>query len=184
MNNTNHKDYERVSKQFPAFIKEYDKVVSDNKTNTQIINALKEDIKKHLATIVKLNEEISELKKIRDEFNKEKNNINNLEKSKEEIQNLYKDESQLYENKKAEDFYDVIIKINSIQNLAQGWDISMVDKGKENYEKYKNEPIIRIGVIGNENKGKSTILRKLSDFDLPTGYSIKTEGLSIKYPEL
>ena len=184
MNNSIHKDYHKVSKQFPDFIKEYDKLVLDNKNNTQVINTLKEDIKKHIAIIEKLNEEISELKKIRDEFNKEKNNINNLEKSKEEIQNLYKDESQLYENKKAEDFYDVIIKINSIQNLAQGWDISMVDKGKENYEKYKNEPIIRIGVIGNENKGKSTILRKLSDFDLPTGYSIKTEGLSIKYPEL
>ena len=60
----------------------------------------------------------------------------------------------------------------------------MIDKGKENYEKYKNEQIIRIGIIGNENKGKTTILRKLSDFNLPTGYSIKTEGLSIKYPEL
>ena len=60
----------------------------------------------------------------------------------------------------------------------------MIDKGKENYQKYKNQQILRIGIIGNENKGKTTILRKLSDFNLPTGYSIKTEGLSIKYPEL
>ena len=170
MNNTPDKDYQKVAKQFPDFIKEYDRLVTDNK--------------KRIETIDNLKKEISELKKIIDELNKEKNKKNNLGKSIEEIKSLYNDESQLYENKKAEDFYDVIIKINSIQNLAQGWDISMAEKGKENYEKYKNEPIIRIGVIGNENKGKSTILRKISDFDLPTGYSIKTEGLSIKYPEL
>ena len=57
-------------------------------------------------------------------------------------------------------------------------------KGKENYENYKNVPIIKVGVIGNENKGKTTILKKISDLELPTGFSIKTEGLSIKYPEL
>ena len=61
----------------------------------------------------------------------------------------------------------------------------MNEKGKNNYEKYKkNNNVIRIGVIGNENKGKSTILQKISNMDLPTGFSIKTEGLSIKYPEL
>ena len=179
-----HKDYEAIKRRYPDFIKDYDKIVSDNKHNAIIINSLNQDIKKYIATIDKLKEEISELKEIRQELNQEKKNKNNLEKSLKEIKAIYKDESQIYENKKAEDFYDVIIKINSIQNLAEGWDISMIDKGKENYEKYKDEPIIRVGVIGNENKGKSTILRKLSDFDLPTGYSIKTEGLSIKYPEL
>ena len=179
-----HKDYEAIKRRYPDFIKDYDKIVSDNKHNAIIINYLNQDIKKYIATIDNLKEEISELKTIRDELNQEKKNKNNLEKSLKEIKAIYKDESQIYENKKAEDFYDVIIKINSIQNLAEGWDISMIDKGKENYEKYKDEPIIRVGVIGNENKGKSTILRKLSDFDLPTGYSIKTEGLSIKYPEL
>ena len=35
-----------------------------------------------------------------------------------------------------------------------------------------------------KNKGKSTILKKLISFDLLTGNSIKTEGLSIKYPEI
>jgi len=122
---------------------------------------------------------------------KEKDNIikgkNEIIKKKEDELNKigkYKDQSQKYENEKAEEFYDVIIKINSIQNLAEGWDISMSEKGKENYENFSKQPIIRIGVIGNENKGKTTILKKLSDFDLPTGYSIKTEGLSIKYPQL
>ena len=42
----------------------------------------------------------------------------------------------------------------------------------------------KIGVIGSENRGKSTILSDFSQIELPTGVSIKTEGLSIKYPDL
>ena len=94
------------------------------------------------------------------------------------------DQSKEYEDKKAEDFYDVIFKINSIINLSEGWDILMTEEGEKNYGTFSKQSIIRIGVIGNENKGKTTILKKLSDFNLPTGYSIKTEGLSIKYPQL
>lgn len=105
-------------------------------------------------------------------------------KKKEDELKIYKDQSILYENANSTDFYDVIIKINSIRNLTEGWEILMNKKGQENYENFKKQPIIRIGVIGNENKGKTTILKKLSDFNLPTGYSIKTEGLSIKFPQL
>jgi len=47
-----------------------------------------------------------------------------------------------------------------------------------------NEISLRIGIIGNSNKGKSFILSKLSKIEFPSGTSIKTEGLSIKYPDL
>jgi len=92
--------------------------------------------------------------------------------------------SYKYENKYKEDFYDLIIKCNSILGLKYGWEIAMTEKGKQNYNKYKNDKIIKIGVIGSENRGKSTILSDFSQIELPTGVSIKTEGLSIKYPEL
>ena len=39
-------------------------------------------------------------------------------------------------------------------------------------------------MIGSSNKGKSFILSKISKIDLPSGTSIRTEGLSIKYPDL
>jgi len=42
---------------------------------------------------------------------------------------------------------------------------------------------IIIGVIGNRNKGKSFILQKLSGYDVRQGYSVITEGLSVKYGE-
>ena len=46
----------------------------------------------------------------------------------------------------------------------------------------KDEPIVKVGVIGLRNKGKSFLLNKFLNKSLPKGTSIKTEGLSIKYP--
>ena len=82
------------------------------------------------------------------------------------------------------DFYDVIIDIKSIKDIIKGWEIKMSQNGQKNYEEYQNEKCIKIGVIGNSNKGKSFLLSKLSKIDLPSGSSIRTEGLSIKYPNL
>jgi hypothetical protein len=90
------------------------------------------------------------------------------------------------ENKKTGfmDFYDIIVDIKSVKDINKGWNIKMKKEGYENYNKYKNEEILKIGVIGNSNKGKSFLLSKLSKIDLPSGTSIRTEGLSVKYPEL
>ena len=87
-------------------------------------------------------------------------------------------------NKKQIDFYDIIVHIDSVKDINKGWKIEMNEKGKLNYEKYKNEDILKVGVIGNANKGKSYLLSKISKIDLPSGMNIKTEGLSIKYPDI
>ncbi len=81
------------------------------------------------------------------------------------------------------DFYDVIVHIDSIKDINEGWKIEYNKKTK-GYESYKNQKLIKIGIIGNSNKGKSFILSKLSKINLPSGTSIRTEGLSIKYPDL
>ena len=81
-------------------------------------------------------------------------------------------------------FYDVIIDIKSIKDIIKGWKVKMNEKAKKDYENFKNGRIIKIGVIGNSNKGKSFILSKISKINLPSGTSVRTEGLSIKYPEL
>ena len=81
-------------------------------------------------------------------------------------------------------FYDVIIGIKSIKDINKGWEVSFSDKIENNYETIKNSKVIKIGVIGNANRGKSFLLSKISKIYLPSGYSIRTEGLSIKYPEL
>ena len=90
-------------------------------------------------------------------------------------------------NKNYEDaikFYDVIISINSIKDVTKGWRIKLSDRFNKKKLDLVNEKVIKIGVIGNSNKGKSFILSKLSKIPLPSGTSIKTEGLSIKYPDL
>ena len=81
-------------------------------------------------------------------------------------------------------FYDVIIDIKSIKDICKGWEIKLSERAKKCYEEFKQERIIKIGVIGNSNKGKSFLLSKISKIKLPSGTSIRTEGLSIKYPEL
>ena len=83
------------------------------------------------------------------------------------------------------DFYDIIIDIKSIKDINnKGWEIKMSRKGEDNYKKHMEDKVIKIGVIGNSNKGKSFLLSKISKIPLPSGTSIRTEGLSVKYPDL
>ena len=86
------------------------------------------------------------------------------------------------------DFYDLVIKIDSFRNLKKkeqgdyGWDI-LYSKDFD-YDKRTKEELVRIGVLGNGNRGKSFILSKLTNFKVPSGFSIKTEGISLKYPDM
>jgi len=85
-------------------------------------------------------------------------------------------------NHKAIEYYDVIVCIDSILGIESGWKVKYSEKGKEIYEKMKDKELVKVGVVGLRNKGKSWILQKFLNKDLPKGTSIKTEGLSIKYP--
>ena len=116
---------------------------------------------------------MAELKQIKKKYVQVKTELNKFKKTEE--LNL--------QNKKREEFYDVIININSIVGLKKGWEIKMNEKGLEKYNAYKNKELMSIGVIGNRNKGKSFLLSKISKISLITGESISTEGLSIKYPD-
>ena len=83
-------------------------------------------------------------------------------------------------------FYDIIIDITSIKNLNnEGWIVKYPkkEKSREYYNKAKDDPTIIVGVIGNGNKGKSFLLEKLSEYEIPKGFNVKTEGLSIRYGE-
>ena len=100
--------------------------------------------------------------------------------------NQIREANQEFDNKfkVLENFYDIIVDIKSVKDIEKGWEIKMTEKGEKNFMNFKDKELIRIGVIGNSNKGKSFILSRISKIDLPSGTSIKTEGLSIKYPEL
>ena len=86
--------------------------------------------------------------------------------------------------KKAEEYYDVVIDIDSINSLKKdGWEIIYNKERKEQYEKIIHERTMKIGVVGLNNVGKSYLLSKIVRVEIPTGYSVETKGISIKYAE-
>ena len=88
-----------------------------------------------------------------------------------------------YNTENGEGDYDIILCVDSIKNLTNnGWIIKYnKQNGKELYEKSKQRETIVVGVVGNGNKGKSFLLKKLSEYNVPMGFNVKTEGLSIIY---
>ena len=105
------------------------------------------------------------------------NNLKNLEiKVEENNNNITKQE--------VKNFYDVIVHIDSIKNINKGWKIDMSQEAEKNYQEYKNQKVLKIGVIGNANKGKSFLLSKISKMNFHSDMRIKTEGLSIKFSDL
>ena len=84
-------------------------------------------------------------------------------------------------------YYDVIIDIDSFRHLLKeegnndwGWNVEI--NKNFNYEEKVKEEYVSIGVVGNGNRGKSFLLSKISNFSFPIGYSVKTKGISVKYP--
>jgi len=151
--------------------------------------------------MIKYKKEVDEYKKKIDDITKKENQLVIKEKELKEgeerlneiknyIENDLKKKQSKWDmqfnidikNKNATEYYDVIVCIDSILGIMSGWKVKYSDKGKEIYEKMKNKELVKIGVVGLRNKGKSWLLQKFLNKDLPKGTSIKTEGLSIKYP--
>ena len=140
-----------------------------NVTCHECISKAQNPEKKQSEKIEKLKEKEKELKKNIEKANKENNLLNN---------------KPIYDEQKFIDFYDIILKINSIRDVLNGWNIEFSEKGKDYYEKMKVRNFLKIGVAGAGNKGKSFLLQKSANIDLPVGTSIKTEGLSIRCPDM
>ena len=96
------------------------------------------------------------------------------------IQSVIDDEERYNKNKAA--FYNMVIKINSMEQLSkEGWKIETKNKNN-NLDDLKKEVAV-ISVLGNKNSGKSFILHLLTGKDIPNGYSVTTEGLSLITPD-
>ena len=127
-----------------------------------------------------LKKENSELKKEVSEFKKKlsvlQTNYSELSKSHSDLKTVLG-----VEDKNIEQAYDIVLSIKSMEGLKNGgWNIKY-PKGKEEYITKMKKKAIIVGVIGNGNKGKSFILGKLSEYEVPQGFTINTEGLSIRY---
>ena len=112
--------------------------------------------------------------------------LKKMENKVDELENVIKESSTKddFLTKSGEQFYDVVIDIDSINALKyKGWEIKYNEERKEIYEKIINEETIKIGVLGLNNVGKSFILGLIANVIIPTGHSIATKGISIKYTE-
>ena len=164
-----------------------------------------QDQKKYISmneAIIKENNELNEKykqldsskKELENNYNKKteendrlKSDINNLKDKNEELENQYTSIKSrinfLGDINDEEETYDIIIPISSMLSLSnEGWKIKY-PKGKEQYLQKAKKKTIIVGVLGNGNKGKSFMLGKLSDYKVPQGFTIKTEGLSVRYGE-
>lgn len=139
---------------------------------------------------VMTDDEIDKLKKKLEILEKEqkewleKNKVLNDKNQKLEIQTESFSGKYHDVRNKLENFYDIIVDIDSLRHMIKGWKVKFTEIGKKNYDIMKDKEVLIVGVVGNRNRGKSFVLSKLSNVNLPDGTSIKTEGISIKYPEM
>ena len=81
------------------------------------------------------------------------------------------------------EFYDIILDLQSLSNLKEGFQINYTEKGRQKLVEFKNKYFTGITAIGNSNQGKSFILSKITEFAIPSGYHVNTHGLSILFPD-
>ena len=130
-----------------------------------------------------LTDEIDRLKKKLEALEKQNENWRKENEKLEKVTEAFKGTYHDYRFK-LENFYDIIVDIDSLRHMIKGWKVKFTEIGKKNYDIMKDKEVLIVGVVGNRNRGKSFVLSKLSNVDLPVGASFKTEGISIKYPKM
>ncbi len=144
-----------------------------------------EDFKKYFDDVIEIKQE--EIEEKFNEICKSKNiDPKNYENNNESNNKIFDNNNQ--KNLKKKDhlfqFYDIIFDIESFEKLKKnGWEINFTEKGLKKYIQKKNKDITVVSVVGNNNVGKTYILSKLSNIEIPDGFNIKTNGLSVIYPE-
>ena len=143
-----------------------------------------EDFKKYFHDEFEIKQE-----KIEEKFNeicKSKNiDPKNYENNNESNNKIFENNNQ--KNLKKKDnlfqFYDIIFNIESFEKLKKnGWEINFTEKGLKKCIRKNDERNTVVFVVGNNNVGKTYILSKLSNIEIPDGFNITTKGLSIIYP--
>ena len=149
----------------------------------------KDEFEEHLANHLSR----MQSKEITNEEKKEENNIDDFAKSNDELYYEWTKDIQQNDNiNKYEESenppYDLVIDIKSIYELNKGWKIYSFgnDENVSRTKNYDPKKKYIISVIGNANRGKTFLLKLLSNFqelDEVSKNSITTLGLSIKIPK-
>jgi len=176
------KKLEEEIKLYKSKLKEEDdkiKQLNNNSKNidelNKIIKKLEDENKSYLKTIKEDNDKIKQLNnnsKNIDELNK---TIKKLEEENKSYKTKLKDEIDkktqtnkncnsnisIKESVKCKRNYDIEIRMESLNELLNGWDIKYGNDGMNKYINMRNKDILLIGIIGLKNRGKSYLLSKL-----------------------
>ena len=157
--------------------------IKNNENVCKVLQQLDNEKKKNENFEIKYSEIVKqekikyqEKKKLESQLKQKEEELKNIEK------NIPKNGLRFQSDCKAGE-YDIILDIDSIISLMKdGWKVIYNQKGgKESYLKKKEEETVVVGVIGNKNMGKTYFLEKLSRYDIPKGFNVKTIGLSVRY---
>jgi len=163
------------------------KIKQLEKDNDQLKNQLKNQSEKYNGAITgfeKMSKDYDILKNEREQLKIAKKENEDLAKKNEELIKSNFTRKEFINEDQAKNFYDVVLELDSINKLFKsGWKISYNEKRKGIYEKIITDKTLKIGVLGLNNVGKSFILGLLTGVVIPTGYSVETKGISIKYTE-
>ena len=100
---------------------------------------------------------VSEIEELRKENETLKLQINEKEKVIEKLKN----KNKAYKNYNINTKYDIALKIDTLKDLMNGWEIKYNSNYNIKYSNLRNEKITLVGFIGLKNTGKSFIISKL-----------------------
>ena len=151
----------KIIKMYNQLKENFENINNKNNENLRTIKKLEDEISIIKSAIDKDFETLNKLKEFGIAENLKESNTLIINKKTNEIMpnkpSISQKNEKIFDND-FENFYDVIINIKSVKDISKGWKIKMNERGKKNYEQYKDKKILKIGVIGNSNKGKSYIL--------------------------
>ena len=144
------KELENKSKEYSKMNDEINKLKQEIKVENKKNNELQLSIKK-------MEEENKLLKdRLKEESNKKNEIKSDLINNKNNIKS-----NKIIEGKTNNRNYDIKIRMESLNELLNGWDIKYGGDGMNKYMDMRNKEILLIGILGLKNKGKSYILSKL-----------------------
>ena len=167
---------------------ETEKIVADHKSKNKEMKKEKKkleeqisDLQQELKTKIKeLNEKAetlnSKYKKYKNKYENSKNELLGLQDLK---SHFLPPEEQSPKKFQTIPIYDMIINIDSLKTQKLGWEITINEKTKNLLKEISDCSLV--GFVGREKIGKTYLLNKLCEFDLPSGTNTNTRGLSLKY---
>ena len=147
--------------------KDFTKISEENKILKENINKINKNLDGENIKNKDLEIKIKKLNEDNGHLTKEIENLKKINESKNNTikTNINQNNIANFEHKLCQRSYDIGIRMESLNDLLNGWDITYGIEGTNKYLEMINKDILLIGILGLKNKGKSYFLSKLLNED-------------------